>query len=58
MDYISFKLIVRLESGEKMTFKVTAKDKEVAKSHVQNYLNKKQVQIRSIHCVVINNYPS
>lgn len=43
-----------LESGGKMSFRITAKHTNEAKAHVKNYLNKKDKQITSIRCVAVN----
>lgn len=55
MNYISFHVIVKLESGEKMTFRITAKDIDSAKAHVRNYLAKKGKPINSMRCVTVKN---
>lgn len=55
MNYISFHVSVRLESGEKMTFRITAKDIDSAKAHVRNYLAKKGKPINSMRCVTVKN---
>ncbi len=57
MKYLLFNVNVMLESGGKMTFRITAKHTYEAKAHVKNYLNKRGRQINSIHCVALNKKP-
>lgn len=55
MMYKEFKVTVRLSGGEKLNFKITAKNVNDAKLHVMDYLNKKGRKITSIQCSVLKN---